>query len=49
LDFDHDGKAGRAGAGSIIDAASVTTHAIKNAGDGEAKYAVIPIGGDTRK
>jgi quercetin dioxygenase-like cupin family protein len=49
LEFEHDGKAERAGPGSIIYVAFGTEHAIKNAGDGPAKYVVIQIGGDTKK
>lgn len=49
LEFDHDGKVERAGAGSIIYVAFGTLHAVKNVGDGPAKYVVIQIGGDTRK
>jgi quercetin dioxygenase-like cupin family protein len=49
LEFDHDGKAERAGPGGIIYVALGTMHAIKNVGDGPAQYVVIQIGGDTRK
>jgi quercetin dioxygenase-like cupin family protein len=49
LEFEHDGKAERAGAGSIIYVALGTLHTIKNVGDGPARYVVIQIGGDTRK
>jgi quercetin dioxygenase-like cupin family protein len=49
LEFEHDGKAERAGAGSIIYVALGTLHTIKNVGDGQAKYVVIQIGGDTKK
>ncbi|MGA3130961.1 MAG: cupin domain-containing protein [Terracidiphilus sp.] len=49
LEFEHDGKAERAGPGSIIYVAVGTLHAIKNMGDGPAKYVVIQIGGDTKK
>jgi quercetin dioxygenase-like cupin family protein len=49
LEFEHDGKAERAGAGSIIYVAFGTLHAVKNVGDGPAKYVVIQIGGDTKK
>jgi XRE family transcriptional regulator, regulator of sulfur utilization len=49
LEFDHDGKAELAGPGSIIYVAFGTTHAIRNAGDGPAKYVIIQIGGDTKK
>jgi mannose-6-phosphate isomerase-like protein (cupin superfamily) len=49
LDFIHDGKTERAGAGSIIYVALGTLHQVKNVSDGPAKYVVIQIGGDTRK
>ena len=49
LEFEHDGKAERAGAGSIIYVALGTLHTVKNVGDGPARYVVIQIGGDTRK
>lgn len=49
LEFDHDGKAERAAAGSVIYVAFGTLHSVKNIGDGPAKYVVIQIGGDTRK
>lgn len=49
LEFDHDGKAERADAGSIIYVAFGTLHAVKNIGNGPAKYVVIQIGGDTKK
>jgi quercetin dioxygenase-like cupin family protein len=49
LEFEHDGKAERAGAGSIIYVAFGTLHAVKNVGAGPARYVVIQIGGDTRK
>jgi len=47
LDFMHDGKTERAGAGSIIYVAFGTLHSVKNVGDGPARYVVIQIGGDT--
>ena len=49
LEFDHDGKAERAGPGSIIYVALGTMHAMKNVGDGPAQYVIIQIGGDTRQ
>jgi quercetin dioxygenase-like cupin family protein len=49
LEFEHDGKAERAGPGSIIYVAFGTVHAIKNVGDGPAKYVIIQVGGDTKK
>jgi mannose-6-phosphate isomerase-like protein (cupin superfamily) len=49
VEFDHDGKAERAGAGSIIYVAFNTLHTIRNVGDGPAKYVVVQIGGDTAR
>ena len=49
LEFDHDGKAERADAGSVIYVAFNTLHTIRNVGDGPARYVVIQIGGDTSK
>jgi mannose-6-phosphate isomerase-like protein (cupin superfamily) len=49
VEFDHDGKAERAGPGSIIYVAYNTLHTVRNAGAGPAKYVVIQIGGDTKK
>jgi quercetin dioxygenase-like cupin family protein len=49
LEFEHDGNAERAGAGSVIYVAFGTLHAAKNVGDDAARYVVIQIGGDTRK
>jgi quercetin dioxygenase-like cupin family protein len=49
LEFQHDGKTERAGPGSIIYVALGTVHAVRNIGDGRAKYIVIQIGGDTKK
>lgn len=49
VEFDHDGKTERAGAGSIIYVAFNTLHTIRNAGDGPAKYVVVQIGGDTSR
>jgi quercetin dioxygenase-like cupin family protein len=49
LEFEHDGKAERASAGSIIYVALGTLHTLKNVGAGPARYVVIQIGGDTRK
>jgi quercetin dioxygenase-like cupin family protein len=48
LEFQHDGKSERAGSGSILYVAFGTMHAVKNVGDGPAKYVVIQIGGDTK-
>jgi quercetin dioxygenase-like cupin family protein len=49
LEFEHDGKAERAGPGSILYVAFGTLHTVKNIGDAPAKYVVIQIGGDTKK
>ena len=49
MEFDHDGKAERAGPGSIIYVAYGTLHTARNIGAGPAKYIVIQIGGDTAK
>lgn len=49
VEFYHDGKTERAGPGSIIYVAFGTEHAVKNVGDGPAKYVVIQVGGDTKK
>lgn len=49
LEFDHDGKAERAGPGSVIYVALGTLHSLKNVGDGPASYVVVQIGGDTKK
>lgn len=49
MEFDYDGKAERAGAGSIFYVAYGTLHTVKNIGPGPAKYVVIQIGGDTGK
>lgn len=49
LEFDHDGKTERAGAGAILYVAYGTLHTVKNSGAGPAKYIVIQIGGDTGK
>jgi len=48
LEYAHDGKTERADAGSIIYVTLGTLHAVKNVGDGPAKYVVIQIGGDTK-
>jgi quercetin dioxygenase-like cupin family protein len=49
LEFDHDGQSERAATGSVIYVAYGTLHAVKNVGDGPARYVVIQIGGDTNK
>jgi quercetin dioxygenase-like cupin family protein len=48
LAYTHDGVTERADAGSVIYVAFGTLHAVKNVGDGPAKYVVIQIGGDTK-
>jgi len=47
VEFDHDGKSERAGAGSVIYVAMGTLHTLRNVGSGPAQYVVIQIGGDT--
>lgn len=49
VEFHHDGMVERAGSGSILYVASGTEHAVKNIGDGPAKYVVLQVGGDTKK
>jgi quercetin dioxygenase-like cupin family protein len=49
LEYTHDGKTERAGAGSIIYVALGALHSVRNVGDGPARYVVIQIGGDTGK
>jgi len=49
IEFDHDGKAERAGPGSVVYVAFGTLHSVKNVGDGPASYVVVQIGGDTKK
>jgi quercetin dioxygenase-like cupin family protein len=49
LEYMHDGKTDRADAGSIIYVALGTLHAVRNIGDGPAKYIVVQIGGDVKK
>ena len=44
LEFEHDGKKERAVAGDVIYVAYGTTHAIRNAGDGMARYMVFQVG-----
>ncbi len=44
LEFEHDGKKERAVAGDVIYVAYGTTHAIRNAGDGTARYMVFQVG-----
>ena len=47
--FEHDGKSEPVGAGGVIYVALGTLHRIKNVGDGQAKYFVVQVGGDTKK
>jgi len=49
LEFDHDGKAERADAGSIIYVVPGTLHTVRNVGASAAQYVVIQLGGDTKK
>ena len=49
LEYMHDGKTERADAGSVIYVALGTLHAVRNIGDGPAKYIVVQIGGDVKK
>lgn len=49
LEFMHDGKTERAGAGSVIYVAHGTMHGVRNVGDGPAKYTVFSLGGDVKK
>jgi quercetin dioxygenase-like cupin family protein len=49
LEFSHDGKAERAGPGSVIYVAYGTMHGVRNVGDVAAKYTVISLGGDVKK
>lgn len=49
MKFDHEGKAERAGAGSILYVAYRPLHSAKNIGPGQAKYVVIQIGGNAGK
>ncbi len=49
MEFDHDGKAERAGPGGIIYVAYGTLHRVRNVGNSPATYVVIQIGGDTKK
>ncbi len=49
VEYHHDGAVERAGAGSILYVKIGTEHFVANVGAGPAKYAVIQIGGDTKK
>jgi len=48
MEFVHDGKTDRASAGDLIYVAYGTNHQVKNAGEGEARYLVFQMGGDTK-
>lgn len=49
VEYHHDKIVERAGPGSILYVKIGTDHFVANVGDGPAKYAVIQIGGDTKK
>ena len=49
VEYHHDGVVERAGPGSILYVKIGTEHFVANVGGGPAKYAVIQIGGDTKK
>ena len=49
VEFDHDGRSERVGAGGVIYVAYGTMHRLRNVGNGPAKYVVVAIGGDTKK
>jgi quercetin dioxygenase-like cupin family protein len=44
VEFEHDGKKERAVAGDVIYVAYGTTHAMRNAGTGMARYMVFQVG-----
>ena len=44
VEFEHDGKKERAVAGDVIYVAYGTTHAMRNAGSGTARYMVFQVG-----
>jgi mannose-6-phosphate isomerase-like protein (cupin superfamily) len=46
--FEHDGKQEKAGPGDIVYVAKGTMHRLINAGNTQAKYVVVQIGGDTK-
>jgi len=48
LELWADGEVSRAPAGSVIYVAYGTNHAVRNVGDGPAKYFVWQMGGDTK-
>lgn len=47
--FEHDGKSEKIGPGGVIFVAAGTLHALRNVGEGTAKYCVVQVGGDTKK
>jgi mannose-6-phosphate isomerase-like protein (cupin superfamily) len=47
--FEHDGKSDKVGPGGVIFVSPGTQHALRNVGDGTAKYCVVQIGGDTKR
>jgi mannose-6-phosphate isomerase-like protein (cupin superfamily) len=47
--FEHEGRSEVVGPGGVIYVAYGTNHRLRNAGDGPAKYAVVQIGGDTKR
>jgi len=48
MEFVHDGKIDRAKAGDVIYVAYGTNHQVRNVGEGEARYLVFQMGGDTK-
>ena len=48
MEFVHDDKTDRASAGDLIYVAYGTNHQVRNVGDGEARYLVFQVGGDTK-
>jgi mannose-6-phosphate isomerase-like protein (cupin superfamily) len=46
---EHDGKVEKVGPGGVIFVAPGTQHAVRNAGEGTAKYCVVQVGGDVKK
>ena len=49
LEFRHDDKVEQVGPGGVIFVAKGTVHAVKNIGEGPAKYFVVAIGGDVNQ
>ena len=48
MEFVHDGKTDRAVKGDVIYVAYGTNHQVRNAGEGEGRYLVFQMGGDTK-